>query len=267
MSTPYLIRPIEWGADIVVHSATKYLGGHGTAIGGVIVDSGNFDFGKRPGAVPRLQHPGPQYNGLVYARRPGRGRSPRRQPLLHPQGPRPAASRPRLRRVPVQRLPDCPGHGDAEPSGGTARGERRRVARWLEARDDVESVAYAGPAVQPVVPAGRKYAPKGTGAVVAFESSGGAEAGKRFVDALELFATWPTSATSARWSSTRRPPRTPALRRSSRPTAGVTPGLVRLSVGIEHIDDIIADLEAGFRAAKSAEEAAGTGQDTAGSRQ
>ena len=95
VATPYLIRPIEWGADIVVHSATKYLGGHGTAIAGVIVDGGNFDYAADPERFPGFNTPDPSYHGLVYARDLGVGSRARRQPRLHPQGPRAAAARPR----------------------------------------------------------------------------------------------------------------------------------------------------------------------------
>jgi O-acetylhomoserine (thiol)-lyase len=131
-----------------------------------------------------------------------------------------------------------------------------RVAEWLAARDDVESVAYAGLPSSPWYERGRKYGPKGTGAVVAFTLAGGAEAGKRFVDALELHShvanigdvrslvIHPASTTHSQLSP------------EQQTAPGVAPVLVRLSVGIEHIDDILADLEAGFRAAKSAAEAA-----------
>ncbi|MET3173580.1 UNVERIFIED_ORG: O-acetylhomoserine/O-acetylserine sulfhydrylase-like pyridoxal-dependent enzyme [Arthrobacter sp. UYCu721] len=138
------------------------------------------------------------------------------------------------------------------------------VAEWLEARDDVESVAYAGLPSSPWYERGRKYGPTGTGAVVGFNLAGGAEAGKRFVDALELHShvanigdvrslvIHPASTTHSQLS-----PEQQAI-------AGVTPGLVRLSVGIEHIDDILADLEAGFRAAKGAAE---PNKDAAGQQQ
>ena len=254
LSTPYLIRPIEWGADIVVHSATKYLGGHGTAIAGVIVDSGNFDFGKDPERFPGFNTPDPTYNGLVYARDLGVGRRPRRQPLLHPQGPRPAAARPRLRRLAVQRLPDRPGHRDAEPAGGAPRRQRRR--RWPNGwrpSDDVESVAYAGLPSSPWYERGRKYGPKGTGAVVAVRHrrrSGGRQALRRRPGTALPRGEHRRRALPGHPPGVDHPQ--PALGRSSRPSPASTPGLVRLSVGLEHIDDIIADLDAGFRAAKGA---------------
>jgi O-acetylhomoserine (thiol)-lyase len=250
LSTPYLIRPLEWGADIVVHSATKYLGGHGSAIAGVIVDSGNFDFGKDPERFPGFNTPDPTYGGLV---RPGprKGRCPGRQPLLHPQSPGAAAPRPGLGGVPVQCLPHCQGLETLSLRVERHVSNAVTVAEWLEARDDVESVAYAGLPFSPWYERGRKYGPKGTGAVVAFNIAGGAEAGKRFVDALELHShvanigdvrslvIHPASTTHSQ------------LTEEQQSVAGVTPGLVRLSVGLEHIDDIIADLDAGFRAAKA----------------
>ena len=252
LSTPYLIRPIEWGADIVVHSATKYLGGHGAAIAGVIVDSGNFDFGAEPERFPGFNTPDATYNGLVYARDLGKDGAfganlsyiiKARVQLLRDLGSAVAPFNAFLISQGLETL--------------SLRVERHvanasRVAEWLEKRDDVESVAYAGLPSSPWYERGRKYGPRGTGAVVGFVIKGGAEAGSRFVDALELHShvanigdvrslvIHPASTTHSQ------------LTVEQQAAAGVEPGLVRLSVGIEHIDDIIADLEAGFRAAKGA---------------
>ena len=252
LSTPYLIRPIEWGADIVVHSATKYLGGHGAAIAGVIVDSGNFDFGAEPERFPGFNTPDATYNGLVYARDLGKDGAfganlsyiiKARVQLLRDLGSAVAPFNAFLISQGLETL--------------SLRVERHvanasRVAEWLEKRDDVESVAYAGLPSSPWYDRGRKYGPLGTGAVVGFVIKGGAEAGARFVDALELHShvanigdvrslvIHPASTTHSQ------------LTVEQQAAAGVEPGLVRLSVGIEHIDDIIADLEAGFRAAKGA---------------
>ena len=253
LSTPYLIRPIEWGADIVVHSATKYLGGHGSAIAGVIVDSGNFDFGKDPERFPGFNTPDPTYNGLVYARDLGQGRCAGRQPLLHPQGPRPAAARPRLGRLAVQRLPHRPGTGDAEPARGTPRCQRHQGGR-MAGRPRTTSNRSPTRACRPApgTSAAASTGPRAPAPSSPSTSPGGAEAGKRFVDALELHShvanigdvrslvIHPASTTHSQ------------LTAEQQAVAGVNPGLVRLSVGIEHIDDIIADLEAGFRAAKGA---------------
>jgi O-acetylhomoserine (thiol)-lyase len=252
LSTPYLIRPIEWGADIVVHSATKYLGGHGTAIGGVIVDAGNFDYAADPEKFPGFNTPDESYNGLVFARDLGVGSAlganlafilKARVQLLRDLG---SALSPFNAFLIAQGLETL-----------SLRVERhvenaQQVAEFLQSHGDVESVAYAGLPSSPWFERGRKYGPKGTGSVVAFEIAGGLEAGKRFVDGLELHShvanigdvrslvIHPASTTHAQLSA------------AEQAAAGVTPGLVRLSVGIEHIDDIIADLEAGFRSAKSA---------------
>ncbi|MBT1002602.1 bifunctional o-acetylhomoserine/o-acetylserine sulfhydrylase [Paenarthrobacter sp. DKR-5] len=252
LATPYLIRPIEWGADIVVHSATKYLGGHGTAIAGVIVDSGKFDFGKDAAKFPGFNTPDPSYNGLVYARDLGEGGAL-------------GANLSYILKARVQLLRDlgsavAPFNAFLIAQGLetlSLRVERhvanaQKVAEWLEAHDDVEAVAYAGLPSSRWYERGRKYGPRGTGAVIAFHIAGGLEAGKRFVDGLELHShvanigdvrslvIHPASTTHSQ------------LTAEQQEIAGVAPGLVRLAVGIENIDDIIADLEAGFRAAKGA---------------
>ncbi|MGM0929693.1 MAG: bifunctional o-acetylhomoserine/o-acetylserine sulfhydrylase [Actinomycetota bacterium] len=254
LATPYLIRPIEWGADIVLHSATKYLGGHGTAIGGVIVDAGTFDFAADPEKFPGFNTPDETYNGLVFARDLGVGSAL-------------GANLAYILKARVQLLRDL---GSAiSPFNAfliaqgletlSLRMERhvanaQKVAEFLEAHDDVASVAYLGLPSNPWYDRGRKYGPKGTGAIVSFEIKGGIEAGKRFVDGLELHShvanlgdvrslvIHPASTTHAQLSA------------GERLAAGVTDGLVRLSVGIENVNDIIADLEAGFRAAKGADD-------------
>ena len=252
VATPYLIRPLEWGADVVVHSATKYLGGHGTAIAGVIVDGGTFDYAAYPERFPNYNQPDPSYHGLTFARDLGVG-SPlganlayilkARVQLLRDLGPAVAPFNAFLIAQGLETL--------------SLRIERHvdnalRVAQWLEGRDEVESVAYAGLPSSPWYERAQKYAPRGPGAVLAFEITGGVEAGRRFVEALELHShvanigdvrslvIHPASTTHSQLSV------------EEQLAAGVTPGLVRLAVGIEHIDDILADLEAGFRAAKSA---------------
>jgi O-acetylhomoserine (thiol)-lyase len=250
LSTPYLIRPIEWGADIVVHSATKYLGGHGTAIAGVIVDSGRFDFGRDPAKFPGFNTPDESYQGLVYARDLGVGSAL-------------GANLAYILKARVQLLRDL---GSAvSPFNAfligqgletlSLRMERhvanaRAVAEWLELHDDVEAVAYAGLPSSPWYERGRRYGPAGTGAIVSFDIVGGIEAGKRFVDGLELHShvanvgdvrslvIHPASTTHSQ------------LGAEAQLTAGVRPGLVRLSVGLENLQDILADLDAGFRAAK-----------------
>ena len=252
VATPYLLRPLEHGADVVVHAATKFLGGHGTAIAGVVVDGGSFDFAQHPERFANYNTPDPTYNGLVYARDLGVGGLfgvnlsyilKARVQLLRDLG---SAISPFNAFLIAQGLETL-----------SLRIERhvayaQRVAEWLEARDDVLRVHYAGLPSSPWHANAQKYLPRGAGAVLAFELDGGAQAGKAFVDALELHSNLanigdvrslvihPASTTHSQLS-----PEEQAL-------SGVTPGLVRLSVGLEHIDDILADLDAGFRAAKGA---------------
>lgn len=248
--TPYLIRPLEWGADIVVHSATKYLGGHGTSIAGVIVDGGTFDYAQYPDRFPNYNTPDPSYHGLVYARDLGVGGAfgvnlsfilKARVQLLRDLGPAVSPFNAFLIAQGVETL--------------SIRVERHvqnalEVAKWLEAREEVLSVNYASLPSSPWYALGKKYAPLGTGGVLSFEIDGGIEAGTRFVEALELHShvanigdvrslvIHPASTTHSQLT-----PEEQAL-------SGVTPGLVRLAVGLENITDILADLDAGFRAAK-----------------
>lgn len=250
VATPYLIRPLEWGADIVVHSATKYLGGHGTAIAGAIVDGGTFDYARYPDRFPNYNTPDPSYHGLVYARDLGVGSAfganlsfilKARVQLLRDLG---SAVSPFNAFLIAQGIETLSLRIERHVANAKA------VAEWLTGRDEVESVNYAGLTTSPWYELGRKYAPLGTGGVLAFEIKGGIEAGRAFVDALELHShvanigdvrslvIHPASTTHSQLS--------PAEQLAS----GVTPGLVRLAVGIENIDDILADLDAGFRAAK-----------------
>jgi O-acetylhomoserine (thiol)-lyase len=250
VATPYLTRPLEWGADVVVHSATKYLGGHGAAIAGVIVDGGRFDYAADPDRFPGFNQPDGSYHGLVYARDLGVGGAlganlayilKARVQLIRDLGP---AASPFNAFLIAQGLETLSLRIERHVQNATA------VATWLEARDEVESVNYAGLPSSPWYALGQKYAPLGAGAVVAFEIEGGVDAGRRFVDALELHShvanigdvrslvIHPASTTHSQLSVT------------EQLATGVTPGLVRLAVGLENISDILADLEAGFRAAK-----------------
>ena len=251
VATPYLIRPFEHGADIVVHSATKYLGGHGSAIGGVIVDGGRFDFGADPEKFPGFNTPDPSYNGLVFARDLGVDGAlganlafvlKARVQLLRDLG---AAISPFNAFLLAQGLETLSLRLDRHVANA------QHVAQWLEARDDVRVVHYAGLPSSPWHANAQKYAPRGAGAVLAFELDGGAEAGQAFVSALELHSNvanigdvrslviHPASTTHSQLT-----PEEQAL-------SGVTPGLVRLAVGLEHVEDILADLELGFTAAKN----------------
>ncbi|WP_214402840.1 bifunctional o-acetylhomoserine/o-acetylserine sulfhydrylase [Pseudonocardia lacus] len=243
--TPYLLRPIEHGADIVVHSATKFLGGHGTAIGGVVVDSGNFNWGEHAERFPGLTTPDPSYHGLNYWDALGNLAYliKIRVQLLRDLGP---AISPQNSFLLIQGIETLSLR--IERHVQNAQG----IAEWLEQRDEVEKVHYAGLPSSQWYEAGQKYLPRGAGAVVAFEITGGVEAGKKFVDALELHShlanigdvrslvIHPASTTHSQLSG------------EEQLATGVSPGLIRLSVGLEGIEDLKADLDAGFRAAKGA---------------
>ena len=255
VATPYLVRPIEWGADIVLHSGTKFLGGHGTAIGGFIVDAGRFDYGADPERFPGFNEPDPTYNGLVYARDLGGGGAfganlsyvlKARVQLLRDLGSAISPFNAFLIEQGIETL--------------SLRVERhvanaQRVAEWLEARPEVRSVSYAGLPSSPWHERARKYAPRGAGSVLGFVLDGGRDAGIAFVDALGLHShvanigdvrslvIHPASTTHAQLSE------------DEQLAAGVEPGFVRLSVGTEGIEDILTDLDAGF-AAVAAEPAA-----------
>ncbi|WP_250446981.1 bifunctional o-acetylhomoserine/o-acetylserine sulfhydrylase [Actinotalea sp. C106] len=252
VATPFLIRPIEHGADVVVHSATKYLGGHGTAIGGVIVDAGTFDFTRDPERFPGFNTPDPSYHGLVYGRDLGADGIfgvnlsyvlKARVQLLRDLG---SAISPFNAFLIAQGIETLSLRMERHVANAQS------VAEWLEARDDVERVHYAGLPSSPWHANALKYAPRGAGAVVAFELAGGAEAGQAFVDALELHSNvaniGDVRSLVIHPASTTHSQLTPEEQAAS----GITPGLVRLAVGIEHLDDILADLDAGFRAAKEA---------------
>jgi O-acetylhomoserine (thiol)-lyase len=246
LATPYLLRPFEWGANIVTHSATKFIGGHGTSIGGIIVDGGKFDY-VASGRFANFTEPDPSYHGLVFSQLP--------EPL------RPAQY---ILKARLQYMRDV--GASVSPFNSflfiqgletlSLRMERHSqnalaVAQWLEARDEVEWVKYPGLASSPWHERAKKYLPNGQGAIVAFGIKGGLEAGQKFVDSLELhshlanvgdvrsLAIHPATTTHQQ------------LEPAEQVSTGVTPDLVRLSVGIESIADILADLEAGFRAAKA----------------
>ena len=242
IATPYLIQPLAHGADIVVHSATKYLGGHGTAIAGVIVDGGTFDWAGS-GKFPGFTQPDPSYHGVVFADlgAPAFALKARVQ-LLRDLG---SAVAPFNAFLIAQGLETL-----------SLRIERhvenaQKVAEFLEGHDDVLSVNYAGLPSSPWHERGKTLAPKGTGAVLSFELDGGAEKGRAFVDGLTLHShvanIGDVRSLVIHPASTTHQQLTPEEQLST----GVTPGLVRLAVGLEGIDDILADLERGFAAAKS----------------
>ncbi|MFC4945238.1 O-acetylhomoserine aminocarboxypropyltransferase/cysteine synthase family protein [Pseudonocardia sp. GCM10023141] len=242
--TPWLLRPLEHGADVVVHSTTKFLAGHGTAIGGVVVDSGRFDFTADPQRWPGFTHPDPSYAGLVFADTFGSDglafAMRLRTKLLRDLGPAPSPFNSFLL---LQGIETLPVRMDRHVANTLA------VARWLEARPEVTAVHYPGLASSPWHAAAQRYLPRGCGAVLAFELDGGAGAGQRFVGALRLFShlanigdvrslvIHPASTTHAQ------------LDAEQQLATGVTPGLVRLSVGIEGVGDLIDDLDRGLVAA------------------
>jgi O-acetylhomoserine (thiol)-lyase len=243
VATPWLIRPFEWGADIVVHSATKFLGGHGTSIGGVIADAGSFDFGAS-GKHPGFTEPDPSYHGLKYweALGPGAFILKARVQLLRDLGPAISPFNSFLLLQGIETLSlRVERHND----------NARKVVEHLAAHPQVTSVQFAGLPDSPWHDRADQLARgKGFGSVPAFVIEGGRDAGQRFVEALTLhshvanigdvrsLAIHPATTTHSQLSD------------EEQASAGVDPGLVRLSVGLESIDDIIADLEQGFAAAK-----------------
>ncbi|WP_018500705.1 bifunctional o-acetylhomoserine/o-acetylserine sulfhydrylase [Parafrankia discariae] len=243
LATPYLYRPFEHGADIVVHSATKFIGGHGTSIGGIIVDGGRFDYGAS-GRFANFTTPDPSYHGLVYWDALGHGSyiAKARVQLLRDLGP---AVAPLNSFLFLQGLETLSLRVERHSSNAL------RVAEWLQARDEVSWVAYPKLANSPWYERASRVLPRGAGAVLAFGIEGGAAAGRKFVEGLELFShlanigdvrslvIHPATTTHSQ------------LTDAEQAATGVTPDLIRLSVGIEGIDDILADLDAGFRAAKS----------------
>jgi len=246
LASPALLQPLRHGADVVVHSATKFIGGHGTSIGGVIVDGGTFDY-PGSGRFPGFTEPDPSYHGLVFAELPPELRPAMyvlkcRLQYLRDIG---AAIAPFNSFLFLQGLQTLSLRMERHSQNALA------VATWLEGRDEVEWVAYPGLKSSRWNARADRYLPNGKGAIVAFELKGGVDAGRSFIDSLELFshlanvgdvrslAIHPASTTHSQ------------LEPGEQLTTGVTPGLVRLSVGIETLDDILADLDAGLRAAKS----------------
>ncbi|WP_435583218.1 bifunctional o-acetylhomoserine/o-acetylserine sulfhydrylase [Amycolatopsis thermoflava] len=243
--TPYLLRPIEHGADVVVHSATKYLGGHGTTVAGVLVDGGTFDFGAHGDRFPGFTEPDPSYHGLKYweALGPGAYAAKARVQLLRDTG---AAIAPLNSFLILQGIETLSLRVERHVSNAKA------LAEWLEQRDEVERVYYASLPSSPHYDLAQKYLPQGAGAVLSFELRGGVEAGRKFVDGTELHSQLvnigDVRSLIVHPASTTHSQLTPEEQLAS----GVTPGLVRLAVGLEGLEDLKADLEAGFRAAKAA---------------
>ena len=241
--SPYLLRPIEHGADIVVHAATKFIGGHGTSIGGVVVDGGKFDWAAS-GKFPGLTEPDPSYHGVVYTEAVG----PlayiikMRVQLLRDLG---AAVSPFNSFLFLQGLETLHVRMERHSENALA------VARFLEANPAVDWVNYAGLESHGSYKLAQKYLPKGQGAIMTFGIKGGIEAGRKLIDSVKMFShlanvgdcksliIHPASTTHQQLSE------------AEQLSAGVTPGMVRLSIGIEAIDDILHDLDQAIKASQA----------------
>jgi len=241
--SPYGIRPLEWGADIVVHSLTKFVGGHGTSVAGSITDGGKFDFSKS-GRFPNFTEPDPSYHGLAYWPALGAGSYilKARVQLLRDLG---MAVSPFNAFLLLQGLETLSLRMERHWSNA------QKVAEFLAAHPQVESVNYAGLPSNPWHDRAKKYfGGRGFGSIIAFNIKGGREAGEKFVAGLSLHSH------VANIGDVRSLVIQPSTTTHSQLTAdeqvasGVGPGLIRLSVGLESIDDILADLKAGFAAAK-----------------
>lgn len=241
IGTPYNVRPFDHGADIVVESTTKFLGGHGTSIGGAIIEKGDFDWAN--GKFPLLTEPDASYNGLSFASiGPGAFVTRIRAVLLRDTG---AAVSPFNAFLLAQGLETLSLRVERHLANAKA------AAEFLDRHPSVESVRYSSLVSSPYYELARKYAPKGAGSVFTFEIAGGRPAGQAFIESLELFshlanigdvrslAIHPASTTHSQMDD------------EELAGAGITPGTVRLSIGIETIDDIIADLDQALAAASS----------------
>ncbi len=241
-ASPYLCRPFEWGANIIVHSTTKFLGGHGQAIGGIIVDGGNFDW--RSGRFANFTTPDPSYHGLQYADVAAMGLPPF------------------IIKARVQILRDVGASQAPFNSWNTLNGvetlslrmdrhcrNAQAVAEYLEGHKSVKWVTYPGLKSHPDYELAKKYLPKGVGAILGFGIEGGVEAGQKFIDNLKLFshlanvgdakslAIHPASTTHSQ------------LTAEEMASAGVSADFIRLSVGLEDIEDILWDLDQALSAA------------------
>ncbi|MGO2749123.1 MAG: bifunctional o-acetylhomoserine/o-acetylserine sulfhydrylase [Pseudoclavibacter sp.] len=236
IATPFLIRPFEHGADIVVHSATKFLGGHGAVIGGIIVDGGTFAWDEHKDRFPGLSEPDPSYDGLSYTGALGNANAfhtKARVQLLRDIGASiaPASSWQILQGVETLSL-----RMERHVSNATA------IASWLQSHAEVQNVNYAGLESSPWNGLAQRYAPNGAGAILSFELRGGVEAGRKLVERVQLFSHLANIGDVR--SLIVHPPSTThsQLTPEQLLASGINPGLVRLSVGLENVDDLIADL-------------------------
>lgn len=240
-ATPYLCRPIDYGADIVVHSATKYIGGHGTSIGGVIVDSGKFDWNS--GNFSGLSQPDPSYHGIVFTEACGNAAyiTRARVSLLRDTG---ACLSPFNSFLFLQGLETLPLRMERHVENA------KKVAEFLDQHDLVTWVNYPGLKGSPYYTLAQKYLPKGSGAIFTFGLKGGLNEGKKFINSLKLFShlanvgdakslvIHPASTTHQQ------------LDEESQRSAGVSPDMIRLSIGIETIDDLLYDLDQALQASQ-----------------
>ncbi len=235
-ATPYLFRPFEWGAHIITHSTTKFLGGHGTSIGGIIVDGGNYDWSN--GKFEDFVTPDPSYHGLIYASLKDAGLPPfaikARVQVLRDIG---ACQSPFNSWLTIQGIETLSLRIERHVQNAQA------VAEFLENHPKVRWVKYPGLKSHPDYQRAKKYLPKGAGAILGFGVKGGVEAGKKFIESLQLFshlanvgdakslAIHPATTTHSQ------------LTEEQQIAAGVSPDFIRLSIGLEDIDDILWDLD------------------------
>lgn len=237
-ATPILCRPIEWGADIVIHSTSKYMDGHAVQVGGVIVDSGKFDWTKS-GRFPGLTEPDESYHGIVYTEKYPAAPyiTKARMQLMRDFGCYPAANSSFLLNLGLETLAvRMPRYCE----------NAMKVAKYIESTGKIISIKYAGLESDPHYEIAKKYLPDGVCGVISFSVKGGRETAVRFMDALTLASNEvhvadirtcvlnPASATHRQ------------LTEEQLVAAGIDPGMIRLSVGLENVDDIIADLEKAF---------------------
>ena len=242
--TPYLVRPFDHGADVIVHSATKYIGGHGTSIGGVIVDSGKFDWAAHAERYPGLTTPDPAYHGVVWTEAAGelayiiRARTV----LLRNTG---AAITPMNSWLFLQGLETLHLRMERHSTNALA------VAQYLQDHESVAWVAYPGLEGDPDKEvADRIFTGRGYGGLVSFGVKSGRDGGRRFVEALELFSHLANIGDAKSLAIHNATTTHSQLTPEELDNAGVPEDLVRLSVGIEHVDDLIADLDQALTAAK-----------------
>jgi O-acetylhomoserine (thiol)-lyase len=245
VATPILLRPIDYGADIVVHSLTKFMGGHGTTLGGAIIDSGNFPWAQHAARYPMFNEPDPSYHGLVYAEHFGRGAYVARCRSVY-QRTTGAVLSPLSAFLLLQGIETVALRVERHVANG------RRVAEFLRADERVEWVNYVGFPDNPYHPLAQRYLGGRACSLLTFGGRGGYEGGRRFYNALKLIkrlvnlgdakslACHPASTTHRQMSA------------AEQRHAGVTPEMIRLSVGIEHVDDILDDLDQALAQAQRA---------------